>query len=85
MTYDIYTRRDGSFLVLPTAQDTTRELQAIHGPLQFCETIDAAAHPMAGLWTRVDAEIEQHAFAVLQTAVGRQLLDLHCPAARATA
>jgi hypothetical protein len=85
MTYDIYTRRDGSFLVLPGVRATNREVEALHGPLQFCETVDAAAHPLPGLWERVDAEIEQHAFAVLQAVVGRQLLDLHCHAARASA
>lgn len=76
--FNVYTRPDGAYLLVPDCMLTPLEAEATHGPLTFCETIDSDRYPVPALWERVMDEIDQMSFAVLQATVGRQMLDLDC-------
>ena len=85
MRFNVYTRPDGAFLLVPDCMTASREAEALHGPLAFCDTIDSDEYPVPALWDRVAAEIDQLSFAVLQPAVGRQMLGIDCQDHRARA
>jgi len=78
--FTVYTRPDGAYLLIPDCLHVPRAAEVAHGPLQYCETVDSEEHAMPALWERVMAEVDQMSFAILQAAVGRQMLGLDCEA-----
>ena len=82
MIFTVYTRPDGAYLLIPDCLHVPRAAEVAHGPLQYCETVDSEEHAMPALWERVMAEVDQMSFAILQAAVGRQMLGLDCEISR---
>ena len=80
MIFTVYTRPDGAYLLIPDCLHVPRSAEAEHGPLEYCETVDSEQHALPALWERVIAEVDQMSFAILQAAVGRQMLGLDCKA-----
>jgi hypothetical protein len=78
LIFNIYTRPDGAFLLVPECMEASRAAEVQHGPLHFCGTINSSEHPVPALWNRVLSETDDHSFAVLQESVGKQLLDIRC-------
>jgi len=78
--FTVYTRPDGAYLLIPDCLRVPPTAEAAHGPLEYCDTVDSDQHAMPALWERVMAEVDQMSFAILQAAVGRQMLGLDCKA-----
>ena len=78
MIFSVYTRPDGAYVLVPDCLRVPRSAEALHGPLEYCDSIDSEAHPLPALWERVLDEIDQMSYAVLQAAIGRQMLGLDC-------
>ena len=78
MVLTVCTRPDGSYVLMPESAKAMQAASATHGPLEFCERIDSDEFPIPSIWGRVFAEIEENQFAVIQPAIGRQLLGIDC-------
>lgn len=78
MKFDIYTRTDGAYVLIPEGSGILAEVEALYGKLEFCETIDEADYPIAAIWQTVHGALERTSHAVLAEAIGRRLLGLDC-------
>ena len=78
MKFDVYTREDGAYVLIPEGTNAFAESQSVHGPLTFCEAIVPHDYPFPAIWQTVFAELERHSHAVLPEAIGRRLMGLDC-------
>jgi hypothetical protein len=76
--FDIYTRTDGAYVLIPEGSAVLREIESLYGELTFCETIDERDYPIAAIWQTVHGALERTSHAVLAEAIGRRLLGLDC-------
>ena len=79
MIFNVYTRLDGAYVLVPECMTASLEAQRLHGPLEYCDRLDSDEHPFPGLWELVVRETDEHSFAVLQEPIGKQLLGIDCP------
>jgi hypothetical protein len=78
MELNVYTAGDGRYVLVPECMKASLEARRLHGPLEFCVRIHSADYPYPELWRRVQAEIDDHMFAILDLSVGKWLMELEC-------
>ncbi len=78
MRYEVYTREDGDYILIPEGSGALADAQSLHGALDFCEAIEPADYPFPAIWDTVRAELERHSHAVLPRGIGRKLMGLDC-------
>ena len=86
MKFDVYTRPDGAYVLVPDCLQASREAQRLHGPLTFCDTVDTehAALPRP-FWEQLIAEIDTRSYAVVPMQTGQRLLGIDCDASNEAA
>lgn len=78
MKFDVYTRNDGCYVMMPEGSVGMDGVVAMYGELLFCETIDPADYPLPAIWDTVNNELERYDHVVLPESIGRRLMGLHC-------
>lgn len=78
MKFNVYTREDGAYILIPEGSGALDDAQSLHGALLFCESIRPEDYPFPAIWQTVYAELERHSHALLPEAIGRSLMGLDC-------
>lgn len=78
MKFDVYTRRDGCYVMMPAGSTGMAGVVAMYGELVFCETIDPADYPLPAIWDTVNNELQRYDHVVLPASIGRRLMGLDC-------
>jgi hypothetical protein len=78
MKFDVYTRQDGSYVLMPEGSTGKAGVVAMYGELEFCETIDPVDYPLPAIWDTVRNELERYDHVVLPESIGKRLLGLDC-------
>ncbi|HJW47527.1 MAG TPA: hypothetical protein VJ484_13725 [Lysobacter sp.] len=73
MKFVVYVRESRSYVLVP---DSLSGVEYIHGPLSYCDTIDADMYPIPELWAAVTAEVDVYSYAAMPETMGRELLAL---------
>lgn len=74
MNLNLFTCTRGGYLMTPECMLASSEAQTAHGPVQqFMGVVDCTLFPDE-LRIRIEADVDQHAFAYLSQDTGNQLL-----------
>lgn len=78
MKFQVFTRKDGAYILFPEGSDALADAESVHGALEFCESILPSDYPFPAIWQTVLAELERHSHALLPAPIGRKLMGLDC-------
>jgi hypothetical protein len=71
MKFAVYVKSNGSYVLIPVS---LAGAEYIHGPLQYCDTIDSDAYPLPTLWAAVMTAVNLQMCAEVQDVIGRDIL-----------